>query len=816
MKHQKEFPLEIKISFHKIIQEYRKQLQNESSKISKDYLENMLEYISTFPALEEGILNSEDLNRYKDPIRILMKDLFPEILSDTQIKAISVPFHNLIFNSTQKFRKILAGAGKDFTLNMRNLNHDLDYIYACILILNKYYGYDIDFSRPFYYDIPDENGILRHYRIELDSNFMELEPRENAQEITKEDVDELIQNIENVALWKEKFPHNSWTFKGFTIISLTDVTVDDAISDLKTTLLHRNTSGKEEMEKFEEIFKSIYKIQNLRIGFTMYNEQDSVFERIIGNRSPSFLLQEKKILNCKKVLGEEAYNSLVDEHRYFSIPNVEKYSDKSSENLLISSLVDAGVKSAIIAPIAKNNVLLGLLELVSFEKNELNSINATKLEDILPYIVTAVERSKSEFENRVKAVIQSECTSIHPSVLWIFEMEARKFIRDLDEDGLASFKDITFEDVYPLYGEIDIVASSEARNEAIQKDLLDQLESIEKIVCEAEKTEKLDIYEQVKFRIKEFKDDLAGSLSTSSEQKVFNLLQREINPVMDHIEKQTPNLEEQVKIYRKNINSETGIIYNHRKNYDEAVQQINRTMSRYIDRRQIDAQEIYPHYFERYKTDGVEHNIYIGASLSNKKIKPFDEVYLFNLRLWQLTTMCEMENRFYQIQERMPLKLQAASLILVYNTTLSIRYRMDEKQFDVDGTYNARYEIIKKRIDKANVKGTEERVTQKGKIAIVYSNRKDEREYLRYIKYLQSKKYLGDKVEKLELEDVQGVIGLKALRVEVLYHLESEQHEEQVFTYEDLEKVLGKVVSGDKAEHRKNDSYHENGISNSQ
>ncbi len=65
---------------------------------------------------------------------------------------------------------------------------------------------------------------------------------------------------------------------------------------------------------------------------------------------------------------------------------------------------------------------------------------------------------------------------------------------------------------------------------------------------------------------------------------------------------------------------------------------------------------------------------------------------------------------------------------------------MDEKQFDVDGTYNARYEIIKKRIDKAHVKGSEERVTQKGKIAIIYSNRNDEREYLRYIKYLAVKK----------------------------------------------------------------------------
>ena len=503
------------------------------------------------------------------------------------------------------------------------------------------------------------------------------------------------------------------------------------------------------------------------------------------------------------------------EHNYFSIPNVDQYEEKASTNLLSKSLKAKEVKSAIIAPIAKGDLLLGVLELVSFQKNVLNSVNATKLEDILPFIVTAVERSKTEFENRVKAVIQSECTSIHPSVLWIFEKEARKFIRDLDEDGLASFKDITFPDVYPLYGEIDIVASSEARNEAIQKDILDQLELIRKIVCEAEEVEKLNIYEQVKFRINEFVDELSENLNASSEQKVFNLLQREIDPVMAHIEKQTPLLKEMVVDYRKKVNSETGIIYNHRKNYDEAVQQINRTMARYIDRKQVDAQEIYPHYFERYKTDGVEHNIYIGASLTNNRAKPFDEVYLFNLRLWQLTTMCEMENRFYQIQENMPLKLEAASLILVYNSTLSIRYRMDEKQFDVDGTYNARYEIIKKRIDKASVKGSEERITQKGKIAIVYSNRRDEREYLRYIKYLQAKKYLGTNVEMLELEDVQGVIGLKAIRVDVLYHLADQNNEEQIFTYDDLQKVLDEVVSSNKAEDGENNAYHEDRISDS-
>jgi hypothetical protein len=85
----------------------------------------------------------------------------------------------------------------------------------------------------------------------------------------------------------------------------------------------------------------------------------------------------------------------------------------------------------------------------------------------------------------------------------------------------------------------------------------------------------------------------------------------------------------------------------------------------------------------------------------------------------------------------------------------------------VDGAYNIRYEIVKKRIDKAHIKNTEERLTQPGKIAIVYSKSKDAEEYKEYIEFLQSKKLLKPGIELVELEELQGVSGLKALRVDV-------------------------------------------------
>jgi hypothetical protein len=143
-----------------------------------------------------------------------------------------------------------------------------------------------------------------------------------------------------------------------------------------------------------------------------------------------------------------------------------------------------------------------------------------------------------------------------------------------------------------------------------------------------------------------------------------------------------------------------------------------------------------------------------------------------------------MENEYYKLKPSLPYELDVTSLILVFSSPISIRFRMDEKRFDVDGTYNARYEVVKKRIDKSNIKGTQERITEKGKITIVYSQKQEEAEYKRYIQFLQHKNMLGNIIENFEVEDLQGVTGLKALRVTVLYN--TEEDKASGYSYEDL------------------------------
>ena len=53
---------------------------------------------------------------------------------------------------------------------------------------------------------------------------------------------------------------------------------------------------------------------------------------------------------------------------------------------------------------------------------------------------------------------------------------------------------------------------------------------------------------------------------------------------------------------------------------------------------------------------------------------------------------------------------------------------------------------------------------------------------------MQSKNYLDNDIEILELQDLQAVTGLKAIRVSVLYH--KDNNDKEYYTYDDLMKEI--------------------------
>ena len=122
--------------------------------------------------------------------------------------------------------------------------------------------------------------------------------------------------------------------------------------------------------------------------------------------------------------------------------------------------------------------------------------------------------------------------------------------------------------------------------------------------------------------------------------------------------------------------------------------------------------------------------------------------------------------------KKVPIEIDVASLILATNNTLDIIFKLDEKRFDVNGYNNAKYEIIKKRISKAFIKDSTERINQPGKICVIYTEDVLREEYAEYFKLLIAENYLKDDIEYLEVNDLQGINGLLAIRASINYRKE--------------------------------------------
>lgn len=753
-------PFRVQVSFHKLMQVIQEIIADENTpEFRQRYYAELLGKTRQHPEIFEGMNDSETVYRNEVILEELLGVLFPASLTNNEIKAISMPFQNLVFNYSQRFKKILKEAGRDFKMSIRDFDQHTYYVSSCCIIMNYYFKRDFDISAPFYIDIPDKKGFMRHYKVLYNADFVEVFPTEKALMLTKSEMEELEDNYDNIELWMSKFPQDSWILKGFGLISLIDVTTESALSLLKSNLLKSNLEVQNLANVLTGIFSSVFRIPDLKVGFLPFRIDENSKEEISDFMGfPSYTLNSSA---TGTILCQEVKEVLFEKRQYFSISDVDEYLLHQSAGLMCTELRKKGVQSCIFAPIEVDGNIEGVLEIVSEEKRALHSVNAQKLNNIMPTIIDTFERVQANLNNQIEAIIQQEYTTIHPSVYWKFVEEARKNHFNSLTSKEYLLKEIAFKNVFPLYGAVDIKGSTYLRNKAVLKDLICQLKDLIELFRNAQQQNIL--FEQRTLQLVSRLREVEKYFYTGTEREIEKYIQTDIHPFMTENPKAFDS--GLVEAYYNRIDAGLNIYYYYRKEFDLTVSQANRIFSEILNKRQIEAQKVFPHYYESYKTDGVEHNMYIGASIVPHKT--FDLVYLQNLRLWQLQVFCEICIRHYQGKAKKEEILPITSLLLVYDIPVSIRFRMDEKKFDIDGSLYTRYEVIKKRLDKAKIKDSAERVVQPQKIAIVFVNPSDIREYMAYIKFLQDCGWLLAETEHFEVEDLQSISGLKGIRVVV-------------------------------------------------
>ncbi len=406
----------------------------------------------------------------------------------------------------------------------------------------------------------------------------------------------------------------------------------------------------------------------------------------------------------------------------------------------------------------------------------------TKLDPAIPLIAQILQSHIEEFNSSLQEVVKEKFTSIQPAVQWKFNEAAWHYLK-ASMEKTPKMETIIFGDVYPLYGAIDIRNSTIERNKALRSDLQVLFDVLQKTLTSIREITNLPIIGELIYKCGKKFEKIMSSDSDNESLNVNEFLQNEVDPVMSYFRRTNTAVVPLVDAYYKAADDQTGLA--HRKPeaaWKQSMEMITSAINNYLELFIAEQKQSYPCYFEKFRTDGIEYDIYIGQSIAPDN--PFDLLYLRNLRLWQVASMAAIAKLTHLLNPRLPKHLETTQLIFSNSNTIDICFRNDERRFDVEGAYNIRYQIIKKRIDKVNVKGTSQRLTQIGKIAVIYHNNKDAEEYTKYIQYLQAQGTLNDDLEDVELEELQGVIGLKALRVGVKLDEFSEQRLEAEKTAE--------------------------------
>ncbi|MGO9567385.1 MAG: GAF domain-containing protein [Desulfomonilaceae bacterium] len=716
--------------------------------------------------LLEPIEDLSLLEPHRDLIRVLMSAVFPTAFWDSELVGALVPFNLSPVIVSPMFQRLCLNEDRSlrgrFPVETDTISRARQ-IRSFLLILKRCYGIDKDLDYPLVRIVEDpETGLERHFQFSPNLRFVDVHTVGSPPRLTDRDLATVMQRLEEPEVLREFLPPENFEFHGFTLVHAVDVTLYEVISGLERDLIDKSSIASQEgFLRLQDRLRTLLRRPDLMVGLAAIKNDEVLLLNNGCEMHRSCIFADSRHRAISEFRGSVFDRAMQGD----GISIIRDVTEESACSEMDKEILEFGIRSMMIAPLRFQGELIGALNLGSPNPDDFGPGEELVLSQILPLFSMALKRSLDDLEHNVEAVIKQKCTAVHPSVEWRFRGAALHHLERFGKGESSELEPIVFRDVFPLYGASDVRGSSEARNRAIQSDLVEHLELALQVVQSAAEARSLPILSEASYRTERHLEMIHNGFGTGDQTSILKFLRNEVEPLFPLLRGFGPGVTDRIEAYGQAMDPTVGTVYRERRDFERSISLFNRRISTYLDREEADAQAVFPHYFNKHQTDGVDYIIYAGASMVENGA--FDALYVRNLRLWQLMVACGIAWHTEDIRKSLKFPLDATHLILVSHSPVSIRFRFDEKRFDVDGAYDVGHEIVRSRIDKAIVKGRNERLTQPAKIAIVYSRPNEYQEMTHHIDFLQGRGYLDDDLESLELEDLPGVQGLMALRVGV-------------------------------------------------
>jgi hypothetical protein len=756
------------ISFKPFIDYLRKRAEEEKT-VKATLYKNTLAVFDSYKVYDQDIA-LEEISQYEPLLEQVYVCLSSPLAAENELAwALGYPMMPVVFYGTSLLYDLMESR-KDYhkmaitpgTFEDHQREH-LQIVYS--LILKKVYNFQVPVRTGQFRGVTNMNtGLHEYYGVQMNLDFIEVTVNGEKPTIDFKQLYTKLNDGAGYEILKDILPIELFTFRGITTVVVSDVTATMAVQNIQKVRLESNAG--DEDERYKSVMLSLKTlVKNNHIEFDLFPfvrvNDEPVYGYVKGGTGVLFSVWGEDRLSIddfqRQVKGYTA------SPRFFFSEDITAPEEK--DQVFLNYFRKLGVRSLALMPVFHNHKLVAVLCMHTWKDHTFG-------ENILPLLepaISAVEQLSQvyidEFNLEIETIVKEQFTSIQAAVQWKFNEAAWNYLYNKKKGLPVKASPICFEDVYPLYGAVDIRNSTVERNKAIIADLDHQLNTLLETLHALQAYDKSALMEELLFKCGKWKEMLQQEqLNAADENNLTIFIKEEIIPYFIHLSKQEKGTGAIIDLY---LGTAELNIQSNRQALETAMQMINNGVTDYFESQKETLQQPYPCYFEKFRTDGVEYDMYIGQSIAPEK--PFNQFHLKNLRLWQLSSMAAIAKLTHALLPEMPTPLHTTQLIFVHNNTINIGFRADERKFDVEGAYSIRYQMIKKRIDKVHLRGTEERLTQPDKIVLIYFDKGDIHDYLPFIHYLQEKGILQNDLEELELEDLQGLSGLKALRVGVVY-----------------------------------------------
>jgi len=757
-------PLKSMVSLAPLLRFWEKNLVPECHHMAYMFKE-IKQRIKETPEIQGSIKDISILDKFSDVLNPLMSAVFPPASFNTQIAGAMTPCTFEPFFATPQFQKLFVAGDRCLKESIRQDNetaNDQKLLRIFFLVLDRIYGMNVQgLNNSITRIVSDEKtGLDRYYRIVPDFQFVDVTALKGHNKMSDADRTIIEDNITDIKILQKYIDLTRFEFTGFTVVNAIDVTESEVISALERDLIDEQSMfSSDGIKLLESRLQVLFRRRDLAVGIGALRDDKVMILQNDCHSNINCIFANSHHIDLKDLQGSVWMMAARQE----SILRVPDLKEKPDPVPIEQNAVSAGIRSMLISPLLYQGEVIGTLETFTRKPNDLGPIEVMLLEQVTPIFSVALKRGLDELGKTVQSIIKEKCTAVHPSVDWRFEQAAISHMERLRQGMASEMEPIIFKNVVPFFGQSDIRGSSLARNRGIQQDLTRQLKLALDIMKAGTKKRPWPLLKEYRYRIEEKIDSITTGVDSGDENSIFSLLNNEVVPTFEELTGLGPDVAESIENYRAALDPVAEMIYDKRKEYEQSVTRLNEALSAYLSKEDALVQQTFPHYFEKRQTDGVDYMMYVGSSMmKNQKLAAF---HIKNMTLWQLMLSCGLALHAENIKHKLNMPLETCHLILVNHTPLSIRFRFDEKRFDVDGAYDVRQEIIKSRLDKAMIKGSKERLTQPNKIALVYSNPAEGRQIKQHINFLMKKGKLHNDLEFLDLDNMPEVRGLKALRV---------------------------------------------------